>query len=733
MTEIPPNFTSFHSAVNRIPVLRNSARRLAGSGRLSQDLFLDGHAPGHDHLAPDRWSGSIALDMLVRTPLVFGEQEDGRVTLPTDGDGHPIVPPTMVKGMISRAYETLTCSRFRVFGSLTDSTGGRHGADDQTRPLTYRAGPAAATGLIPGRICSDDDGLAVEILDGFGKGFAVALMRDDLERGHGTLVTKNHPALRAGPGGRVTPIQVMTRFRNLTRHGQETEVRITQWKDKNGQRHLMVTGVWMDDEFEEFFDVGRGQHVNVWGYPCRTSPDHLMSRELYGDKTYERFFFKATRDGTSLDGTVLPLSPDQVERYATVLTSYRDQRETPNGAGHQLNRAAATRHDPHRAPLADGDLVFVKLSCAPADLDETRDARVIDVFPTMVGRRAYAQSPVQLGAAQNVLPLTGAHEASSADRLFGYVIQNPRDDAAGGDVSSRGRISFDAIDTAGAEVSTHPKVLSPLLEPKTSSARRFLTDASGGTPGRSDSRSSRRRALSRSEHFASDQLLGAAAYPIHRSIIEGDDLDTSGFPKRATLAPQFRGEAYNNDSVRLTAITWMRAGSRLRGVLRFNNLSAAELGALLWILTPENLVPPDEKTKNESAVGYLRMGLGKPLGLGAIEVRIAKGGLRARRGSDLADHYAAMSGCLGMDDPETDPAVFPLPNEDALRRTPWIQAMQRAAFGYSDGIPVRYMTLEENKANNVEDPKTGLPRSGRGQSPASLSARSPRPMKIEPS
>ena len=122
---------------------------------------------------------------------------------------------------------------------------------------------------------------------------------------------------------------------------------------------------------------------------------------------------------------------------------------------------------------------------------------------------------------------------------------------------------------------------------------------------------------------------------------------------------------------------------------------------------------------------------GKPFGLGTLEVSIAKNGLRAIRGGDLAESYANLDGCLGLSAPVIGVEDFPLPNEALLLKTPWVRAMQRAAFGYSDGAPVRYMSLEENRANNQTDPGSGDPKEGCGQSPAGLSAESPRPLKIE--
>ena len=729
------DFEPFHSAVNRIPVLRKSGERLADAGRLPKSLFKDQEAPGHDRLYADRWSGSIDLEMIVRTPLVFGEQKDGNVDLPLDDDGHPVVPPTMVKGMISRAYETLTCSRFRVFGDVENRSGRRRTKNDHSELLTYRADPAAANNLLPGRVLEQENGeLAVEILDGFGKNARVALIRDDLNHGYGTIECTNHPDIRTGPGGRVNPQQVFARFRSLTRHGEQVNVRLTQWRDQRGGRHLMVTGVWNDEDIlEEFFTVRDGSEIrgfDVWGYPCRTAPEGETSRKLFGDekegKTYERFFFKSARDGSNLYGTILPLDPEHVTRYATVLQSYSAQQQAPGGDEHLLNRAAATHPAPSDNALSVGDLVFVRLdrTYASGSNDIPADARVMDVLPTMVGRRPYSRSPRELAAAQKVLPLTKSTEASAADRLFGYVVPDANDGATGGDVAYRGRLSFGVVDASEARVSREKKKLSPLLTPKTSSARRFLTDSSGKTPSKG------KNPLPRSDYFAPGQLLGAAAYPVHRRLVEGKDLDKSGFPAQATRAPVLNGREQDNAAVRLTARSWMKTGSVLRCTMLFSNLSRDELAALIWVLTPRNLVPNNEK-KDPGAVGHLRMGLGKPLGLGTLEVSIAKNGLRAIRGSDLAESYANLDGCLGLGAPVVGVEDFPLPNEALLLKTPWVRAMQRAAFGYSDGAPVRYMSLEENRANNQTEPRSGDPKEGYGQSPTSLLAESPRPLKIK--
>ena len=200
-----------------------------------------------------------------------------------------------------------------------------------------------------------------------------------------------------------------------------------------------------------------------------------------------------------------------------------------------------------------------------------------------------------------------------------------------------------------------------------------------------------------------------AVHPIHRSILGSEE-----FPASATRAPRQEGVTQGeNLQIQSVVKTWIRPGSVLRCRMRFENLSRNELAALIWLLEPANLVPASEQNAEKSKPGYLRVGLGKPLGLGAVEVRMAKDGLRAVNvggENDLSEAYQNLSGCLGVSETVHRPADFALKiNPAAL---PWVQALQRASFGYSDGSPVRHMLLNENQENNkvdrYGDPKCGL-------------------------
>ena len=850
---------TFHSAVNRIPVLRRKAHNLVAKGMLPKDIFNDGKAPGHDRLANEGWSGTIDLEMTVRTPLVFGDQykEDAEgnrlkesdglkkipgarnvIEVPMDGSGRPFISPTMVKGMVSRAYETLTASRFRVFGEHRD-------------PLTYRVDPSQANRLFPARVCRDEAGdLAVEILNGKGEKNEMALLVDSLNIEGIEVVREGHtqPAPNAKapqrprvPGAGLLPPaeQVLKRFRSLTPHGDPVRVGLTRLKDGKP----VVTHVWREDtgKLEEFFRVTRkgdrsARPIEVEGYACRTAPEGKFASDLFENKKYERFFFKIDSSEKDISGTILRLTETNIRDYRLIIESYRkasDEYKGPephllnrasqkrenraaNGASAQADDAPASTGDAseptddaptptdgtpalaNNAPtsagsaseptgsapaladsapapvLAEGDLVFVRLNTdkVPDRYGEMlKSIAVCEVLPTMVGRRAYQKSPRELAEKQLVAPLKNRDEASPADRLFGYVVPETMENAKGGDVACRGRVSFGQVDSSGVKVCR--KELAPLLEPKVSSARRFLTGSCGTTPRiKRDNESAgiapndRKQEVSakeekeewrlraRREYFGPGQLLGAAAYPVHRE----PQIDETGFLRSATELPQLDLEQ-GNDDVRITAKTWIETGSSLKCTLRFENLSKFELASLVWVLTPENLVPSEARNRTENAeekakseagkgdgeapakpVGFLRMGLGKPFGLGAVEVRIAEGGLKAWRGRSLAKSYESLEACLGFGAKTREPSKFSLKKlmrevdrRLDLDRLPWIQAMQRAAYGYDDGVEVRYMSLDENKANNQTNSKTGEPQEGRGLSPTDLCGSSPSTKTYRPS
>ena len=705
-------FQPFHSAVNRIPVPRREILGTVRRGKLPADLFGDQEPPAHDHLSSERWSGSIDLELTVKTPLVYGEQRENpgggtQVEIRTDQQGRVVFPGTMVKGMLSRAYEVLTASRFRVF-------------EEHAKPLTYRADVADALRLVPVRVVemSEDGGFVVELLRGEKKKYvrdkngikqefpavSAAFLRVD----------SSHPRRCVG-SSEFRKIQAMTRHQNKVR------CKLSLCIHPKGYAYWRVIGLYdARDELVEIYDVSSDVEVlktidKVVGYVYRSARDEEPPESVFSNKHNERVFFSVSNDTKKM-----VVSASVVNSYRRIVESYSEQRKI-----NELQRNVR----PNRFTGVDSEALLGKGSLAYAVLSDD-EAVVEELVPTMVGRRSYCMSPRSLAEKQCVTPLGSATEASAADRLFGYVVSNPREGAENGGVASRGRLIFGQVDTSSVVLSREETPIAPLLSPKPASARRFLTDIKGETPmkkGKCDEDNQKKdRVLRRSEYFRSGQYLGVAAHPVHRSILGSDN-----FPSSATRAPLQEGVRQDNRQIRSVAKTWIRPGSVLRCRMRFENLSRNELAALVWLLEPANLVPASEQNAEKSKVGYLRVGLGKPLGLGAVEVRMAKDGLRAVNvggENDLSEAYQNLSGCLGVSETVHHPADFALKiNTAAL---PWVQAFQRASFGYSDGGTVRHMLLKENQENNKVD-ECGNPEAGRGLSPVDMSGKEiPAPLEI---
>ena len=692
-------FQPFHSAVNRIPVLRPKVLDLVDRKALPADLFGDQEPPAHDHLSSERWSGSIDLELTVRTPLVYGEQRGNpgggtQVEIPTDQQGRVVFPGTMVKGMLSRAYEVLTASRFRVF-------------EEHAKPLTYRADVADALRLVPVRVVevkANDGGIIVELLRG-STGDGEAEYKDQFDdRPFPIMLAASLQDGGRGHAKRGSGFNE-TQFRAMTRHENKVRCDLALCLHPRGGHYAYWQVVGLYDgqgnpvcAFDARNDIDVvGERNDVTGYVYRTARDGDQASDVFPRKHDERVFFDLSESPDRLE-----VDRSAVEAYRGVVDSYGQQREENDlQPGMRPNRFTGVDSE---SLLHVGSLAYAVLSD-----DETA---VEELVPTMVGRRSYSVSPRSLAEEQRVAPLGSAAEASAADRLFGYVVSDTRKGAEDGDVASRGRLIFGQVDTSSVVLSRDETSIAPLLSPKPASARRFLTGIEGGTPmkkgGGDKENQKKERVLRRSEYFRSGQYLGVAAHPVHRSI-----LGSEKFPASATQAPRQEGVRQDNHQIHSVVKTWIRPGSVLCCRMRFENLTGNELAVLVWLLEPANLVPASEQNAEKSKVGYLRVGLGKPLGLGAVEVRMAKDGLRAVSvGGDngLSKAYQDLSGCLGLSEVITDPKGF----SSVLNRFrfPWVEAFQRASFGYSDDKPVRHMLLNENQENNKVDsngkPKVGL-------------------------
>ncbi|MEV5575467.1 TIGR03986 family CRISPR-associated RAMP protein [Spirillospora sp. NPDC052269] len=117
--------------------------------------FADAVPQGHDRLHEENWTGTIAVRLTVRTPLLLldtaraynaPDAEEGHLTYPVLlRDGRPHLPATALKGMLRASYEAITNSRFGVFNGHDDLPGWRRVADDARDMKPVRIGKDGKT------------------------------------------------------------------------------------------------------------------------------------------------------------------------------------------------------------------------------------------------------------------------------------------------------------------------------------------------------------------------------------------------------------------------------------------------------------------------------------------------------------------------------------------------------------------------------------------------------------
>ena len=723
-----------HAAANRIPVLRTNTA-------LKNYPELNDREPASlDHFSAHTWSGSIRFSITAKTPLVYGsvDEETNSISIPTeilDGSSDtpreiPVLPATMVKGMLSNAFERVTTSRLRIFANYSD-------------PLTYRTDPAANQKLIPAIV--DPSKSKALLLTGTHPRLAEVdiLTKNRFGKRPQTIPVMRAATLRTEPDNQTEYAPGMTHESLLdmilpSNGAVSRKIRFDAKLVNNGSyAYWFIYALYSDDDNERkpIFnenvltgeDLGETLTKQAGYVYLTTDPEDLgQHRRTFNKKVSERVFF--IEDEQARKEVTIPQTttdhPSPIDRYLLTVQSYVDNWLD------ELERDPETTRTPnrfirqHKAPHLKPPPSFLAYILVSKDLsgDETVDT----IVPISIGRDAYALSPLTVARRANVAPPQNLSELSPADRLFGFVahcdnMSQKTEEKSSLTPSFKGRIFVTKVDYAGGGGVANPSTLRlrPLLSPRPSSARRFLTRTNGANLN------SVRIKVRRDQYFSHDpeQSLGATAYPVDRNAWESVDKKT-GFPEKALKRA--------SDSLKTTSEVkkYVKAGTKFDATMRFEALTEFELAWLLWILDSANLVPRAERQKPMSSapsdkVGYLRLGTGKPLGLGVVQIDLSPNGFQASETiggntgtPSLFSAYTELTGCLGTVVTTTDPAQFQVPKH--YLKTPWVDAFQRSCFGYDDRFDVRHFTLDENKENNRTDSETGLPINGAGVEPGIL-------------
>ena len=687
---------TFHSSVNRIPRLPNEARTCDPTN--SDEIYQQGVMTSLDRLHLERLSGYFDLELTAHSPLILGEQtkEEGIHYIQVQKvDGKPYIAPTMIKGLLSTTYERITSSRFRIFDTST-----------HVKSLTYRTDPSQSLSLTPVRYTGETDtneNLRFEILDCSPSGDNKPAY---LPIKYNKKVLDNRYKLN-----NAYTKELIKRFR----HGDHVIFEAYRIK----HRWIVTTISKIDDthtlhvgEFQNNIgDRNPQTPITFTGYLYTTSPkDNISANNTnFSKKWAERIFIEGDVTEENIKSRFATCDQSTIARYHAVLNSYAEHQEAADKLQERRNRPKVTnnifsRMNADERTLKKGDLAYALL--------DTKD-RITELVPITVGRHAYSHAPNTLAEADGVNPARTLTEASAADRLFGFV---GNDNESG--TSLRGRVQIGPVSTSDYSTAVPPDgqayvTVPPLLSPKPSSGRRFLVPKENFPD--SPSKNTRRDQLYDPDYSS----LGEATYPTHRSCI-GQPLDKI-IEKFSTSG----GDLKTNESLQLHVRSWIKQGNVLACRVHFENLSSKELAFLVWPLIPENLSPDGRD------VGFHKVGIGKPLGLGLVEARIVKNSLYLKT-QDITSGYKELNNVLGTHYEEVDVSTLLQHSEIGdLSKLPWVRAFQRAAYGFEDtDVPVRYVSLEENKANNATN-KDGSPKYFDKQK--WLAGRSPQSLWIEDS
>jgi CRISPR-associated protein (TIGR03986 family) len=299
------------------------------------------------------------------------------------------------------------------------------------------------------------------------------------------------------------------------------------------------------------------------------------------------------------------------------------------------------------------------------------------LLPVTISRRLFSVSPdVLLDASSH--PANDLAQLSPADRVFGWVNQH-------GKGAYRGQLRFGTVtcttDNAIADFGTPGVPLAILGQPKPQQARFYVAaDASGRAQ-------EDHRPAEDAGYRPNKGLRGRKVYPHHRNLPADywyKPLENQTWPRDSTLIFQeYRrpdGPDQRDDQNR-SVQGWVHPGATFTFDIHVINLSAAELGALLWLLQ----LPPQH---------YHRLGGGKPLGFGSVRLDLDTTKSDIRHGTDWQVHYSSLEAVASPCDIEACVTVYKNAVQQAYGSTfdqvSFIAAFHRAAQGFDDGRPTHY-------------------------------------------
>jgi CRISPR-associated protein (TIGR03986 family) len=302
-------------------------------------------------------------------------------------------------------------------------------------------------------------------------------------------------------------------------------------------------------------------------------------------KGSERLFVPA-------DERVIPVLEQHHALWQAVLASYRDAAEY-NEPGQGLERSRHVVVDgPVPEGLRHGDLVYL-------ERDQSR-RNVTAILPVSIGRLPYPAAPADL-LDESLHPAAEPGQLSAADRLFGWA---PQEAGAGRASASgyRGRLRVTSVRCLTSDWHTDlgdGVRLAPLSSPKPTQFRFYAASGPDGNPVR--------HGAPKDEGYQHGTgLRGRKAYWYPSTVPDGYWTPGTGRAREQVREWQATPDAKATQTA--THLGWVREGAEFTIRLFLDAVPGAELGPLVWLAGQEGCP--------------LRLGAGKPLGFGAVTVRI---------------------------------------------------------------------------------------------------------------
>lgn len=697
--DMPHRQPDFHNPYNFVPAPpRNTDDPYLGDQQpIDQDAFL-----------ANRYSGSIRVRMIAKTPLLVPDTEraqespNGHKTFPlrVGADGKPLIPASSVRGMLRSAYEAVTNSRF-----------GRFSREQHGNRLAFRMDAREGLRLIPARI----EQVQIRLLTG-----TSGVGNDG--KPSGPMYAAWLP--RYDRGGMVAGWAVRYTGGHLPAHGDKIQcwLELFQhhkwvWTDRaRGQgKHVADFQYWRVRQVARVGEslgpapgatgpagrqYGRSWHEpagqplkQVWGWVCITNANINRKHD-------ERVFFV----GGAAVLVPFPVTDKHRSMWRELIQNYqsihtedlkkrRARHQQPDQyLGSEPGQTAWSRHVYTEADrnLVDGTLCYVRLNANQSDVEA--------IFPVMIARELYDTSPWDLLHA-SLRPATTIDQLSPADRVFGWVKVDADSGRRAKDerVAARGLLRVGPVRCESSTIDAVEQFAAPgvplaiLSAPKPQQGRFYVAQSQNGE-AQSDNLSKTAAGYSPGKG-----LRGRKVYPHQRSLTDEDwDNPIEDRTQRALDTParhqEYRrpqnGQEQRDDQNR-SILGWVKPKAEFSFDLHAQNLSAVELGALVWLLE----LPYD---------CFLRFGGGKPLGFGSVRLEIESCDLRT--GAGLRTRYGAWHEEAPPSDPRADTVkefrrallgAYPQTSGD-FNQVSFIAAFLTACRGHTDSLPVHYPRATSN-------------------------------------